>query len=183
MVSLALDLGAIPTYPVLGNPVTSPWEEDLPALFDRLESLGIPAIEVIPNRNARERLLAIVTEAERRGVPVLNGTEHNTKSPLPLVDRFFFDRAFRPHFERGGGGGARSSGAQGARRARVRRSGRGDAAGRSAGARGASGGGGVKVGRGASRCATVERWSGRRSTRVVGCNFRRSPKPQKSSLS
>lgn len=100
MVSLALELGAIPTYPVLGNPVT-PWEEDIEKLYDRLEALGIHAIEVIPNRNERERLHEIVVRAAARGFPVFNGTEHNTKTPLPLVDKFFFDDAFRPHFERG----------------------------------------------------------------------------------
>lgn len=100
MVSMALDLGAIPTYPVLGNPVT-PWEEDLEELFSRLEALGIHAIEVIPDRNTRERLLAIVEAAAERHVPVFNGTEHNTKSALPLVDRFFFEPEFRVHFERG----------------------------------------------------------------------------------
>jgi hypothetical protein len=100
MVSMALELGAIPTYPVLGNPVT-PWEEDLEKLYDRLEALRMYAIEVIPNRNTRERLQEIVTRAVARGFPVFNGTEHNTKTPLPLVDKFFFDDAFRPHFERG----------------------------------------------------------------------------------
>ncbi len=100
MVSLCLDLGAIPTYPVLGNPVT-PWEEDLDRLFDRLEALRIFAIEVIPDRNTRERLGDIVEKATERNFPVFNGTEHNTPSPAPMVDRFFFDEAFRPHFERG----------------------------------------------------------------------------------
>jgi hypothetical protein len=100
MVSLALDLAAIPTYPVLGNPVT-PWEEDIDRLFDRLEALGIHAIEVIPDRNTRERLLEIVTKAAERGIPVFNGTEHNTRVASPLVDGFFFDEAFRPRFEQG----------------------------------------------------------------------------------
>ncbi|MGQ9589968.1 MAG: hypothetical protein ACUVYA_06705 [Planctomycetota bacterium] len=99
-VSMALELGAIPAYPVLGDPVT-PWEEDLEVLFDRLEALRIYAIEVIPNRNRRERLLEIVTKAVSRGFPIFTGTEHNTKVPLPLVDKFFFDPEFRPHFELG----------------------------------------------------------------------------------
>jgi hypothetical protein len=100
LVSLALDLGAIPTYPIMGNPV-SPWEEDLDELFDRLESLNIHAVEVIPDRNTRERLAEIVSKASGRGYPIFNGTEHNTKTAAPLVDRFFFDEEFRPHFERG----------------------------------------------------------------------------------
>jgi hypothetical protein len=99
-VSLALELGAVPAYPVLGNPVT-PWEEDIERLLDRLEGLGIHAVEVMPDRNTRERLLEIVRAAAARGLPVFNGTEHNRKAPAPLVDRFFFDDDFRPHFERG----------------------------------------------------------------------------------
>jgi hypothetical protein len=99
-VSLSLELGAIPTYPVLGNPVT-PWEEDIDGLLDRLEAAGIRAVEVIPDRNTRERLGEIVRAAAARGFPVFNGTEHNTKAAAPLVDRFFFDDEFRPHFERG----------------------------------------------------------------------------------
>ena len=100
MASMARDLGAIPTYPVMGDPVT-PWEEDIDKLYDRLEALKIFAIEVIPNRNTRERLRDIVTKAVARGFPVFNGTEHNTKTPMPLVDKFFFEDEFRPHFERG----------------------------------------------------------------------------------
>lgn len=100
LVSLALDLGAIPTYPVLGDPVT-PWEQDLDRLFDRLEALGVHAVEVIPDRNRRERLREIVEMAAARGFPVFNGTEHNTKTPMPLVDRYFFDPEFQSHFLRG----------------------------------------------------------------------------------
>jgi hypothetical protein len=99
-ISLSLELGAIPTYPVLGNPVT-PWEEDVEKLLDRLEALEVHAVAVIPDRNTRERLQEIVAAAAARGLPIFNGTEHNTKSPAPLVDRFFFDDEFRPHFERG----------------------------------------------------------------------------------
>lgn len=98
--SLALALGAIPTYPFLGDPVTA-WEEDVDRLLDRLEAANIHAVEVLPDRISRERLSAIVSGAAKRGMPVFNGTEHNTKSPAPLVDRFFFDPEFRPHFERG----------------------------------------------------------------------------------
>ena len=100
MVSLALDLGAIPTYPVMGDPVT-PWEEDIEKLYDRLEALKIHAIEVIPDRNTPERLREIVKKAVARGFPIFNGTEHNTKTPMPMVDKFFFEDEFRPHFERG----------------------------------------------------------------------------------
>ena len=100
MVALGLELGAVPTYPVLGNPVT-PWEEDLDRLLDCLAIYRIHALEVIPDRNTPERLAEIVDCAAARGLPIVNGTEHNTKEPAPLVDRFFFEPRFRPHFELG----------------------------------------------------------------------------------
>jgi len=100
MVALGLELGAVPTYPVLGNPVT-PWEEDFDRLLDCLAIYRIHALEVIPDRNTPERLAEIVDCAAARGLPIVNGTEHNTKEPAPLVDRFFFEPRFRPHFELG----------------------------------------------------------------------------------
>ena len=92
-----LAFGAIPTYPVLGNPVTS-GERDVETLLDRLEASGFYAIEVIPHRNARERLAEIVSEARRRWWPVFNGTEHNTPEARPLLDPFALDPEFEPWF-------------------------------------------------------------------------------------
>jgi len=92
-----LAFGAIPTYPVLGNPVTS-GERDVEALLDRLEASGIYAIEVIPHRNTRERLAEIVSAARRRGWPVFNGTEHNTPEARPLLDPYALDPEFEPWF-------------------------------------------------------------------------------------
>ena len=100
LVSLFREYGAIPTYPVLGNPITEK-EADLDSLFDELESLGIFAIEVIPKRNTEERLKEILEIAEKRGFPVFNGTEHNTKSPQPLVDEKSKKKEFLPIFKRG----------------------------------------------------------------------------------
>jgi len=92
-----LAFGAIPTYPVLGNPVTEA-ERNIEALLDRLQELGIYAIEVIPNRNTRERLQEIVRAAKRRWWPVFNGTEHNTPEARPLLDPFALDPEFEPWF-------------------------------------------------------------------------------------
>ena len=92
-----LAFGAIPTYPVLGNPVTS-GERDVEALLDRLEASGFYAIEVIPHRNTRERLAEIVSAARRRWWPVFNGTEHNTPEARPLLDPFALDPGFEPWF-------------------------------------------------------------------------------------
>ncbi len=92
-----LAFGAIPTYPVLGNPVTS-GERNIEALLDRLEADGFYAIEVIPHRNTRERLTEIVSAARRRWIPVFNGTEHNTPESRPLLDPFALDSEFEPWF-------------------------------------------------------------------------------------
>ncbi len=92
-----LAFGAIPTYPVLGNPVTS-GERDIEALLDRLEAADFYAIEVIPHRNTRERLAEIVSAAGRRWWPVFNGTEHNTPEARPLLDPFALDPEFEPWF-------------------------------------------------------------------------------------
>ena len=92
-----LAFGAIPTYPVLGNPVTS-GERDIEALLDRLEAADFYAIEVIPHRNTRERLAEIVSAARRRWWPVFNGTEHNTPEARPLLDPFALDPEFEPWF-------------------------------------------------------------------------------------
>ena len=100
LVQLFRDLGAIPTYPVLGNPVTEK-EKDLDSLFDELEGYGIYAVEVIPKRNTRERLEEILRAAEEHGFPVFNGTEHNTKAREPLLDHFSRDPTYFPVFRHG----------------------------------------------------------------------------------
>jgi hypothetical protein len=92
-----LAFGSIPTYPVLGNPVTS-GERDIESLLNRLEATGFYAIEVIPHRNTRERLSEIVSTARRRWWPVFNGTEHNTPEARPLLDPFALDPEFEPWF-------------------------------------------------------------------------------------
>ena len=92
-----LGFGAIPTYPALLDPVTV-WEQDVPLLFDRLEERGFLALEVIPARNTRERLAALVSEARRRWWPVFSGTEHNTPEPGPLLDEFSLDPEFEGWF-------------------------------------------------------------------------------------
>ncbi len=92
-----LAYGSIPTYPVLGNPITS-GERDIGALLERLEAAGFHAIEVIPHRNTRERLAEIVSTARRAWWPVFNGTEHNTPEAKPILDPFALDPEFEPWF-------------------------------------------------------------------------------------
>ncbi|MFO7898793.1 MAG: hypothetical protein R6V58_06995 [Planctomycetota bacterium] len=99
MRDLFLAFGAIPTYPVLGDPVTE-YEEDVEGLMDRLAEMRIYALEVIPHRNSRRRLSAIVKAAAARRWPVFNGTEHNTPEPMPLLAPISLHPDFRPWFER-----------------------------------------------------------------------------------
>ena len=92
-----LAFGAIPTYPVLGNPVLA-GEQNIESLLDGLEGVGFYAVEVIPHRNTRERLREIVFAARARWWPVFNGTEHNTPETRPLLDPFALDPEFEPWF-------------------------------------------------------------------------------------
>ncbi len=98
MRDLFLAFGAIPTYPVLANPVTSR-EKDIAALLDRLEAMRIYALEVIPHRNTKERLAEVVAAARERSWPVFCGTEHNTPERKPLLDTLSLDPDFLPWFE------------------------------------------------------------------------------------
>ena len=100
MISMYLEFGAIPSYPVLGNPVVE-LEEDIDGLFCEIERHGMYAIEVIPHRNEHDRLAAILDAAAGRNCPVFNGTEHNTKTPMPLLDRWSGSDEFIGQFERG----------------------------------------------------------------------------------
>ena len=97
---LFLQLGAIPTYPVLGNPVT-PGEADIPALCDRLAEWGFHALELITSRNTAERVAAVVAAAEHRGWPVVDGTEHNTAAMVPLINELGSDPRFLPRLRQG----------------------------------------------------------------------------------
>ncbi len=92
-----LAFGAIPTYPVLLDPVTQ-GEADLPGLLEHLDGSGFLAVEVIPFRNTRERLAELVAAARERCWPVFTGTEHNTPAPKPLLDQYTLDPEFEPWF-------------------------------------------------------------------------------------
>ena len=97
MRGIYLEMGAIPTYPILGNPVTDV-EEDVEALLDRLAGLGVYGVEVIPYRNTRERLKEVVDACRGRHVPVFTGTEHNSLDEKPLLDPLSVDPDFLPYF-------------------------------------------------------------------------------------
>ncbi len=98
--SLYLSLGSIPTYPVLGDPITD-GERDIASWCDRLDGWGFRALELIPARNTEPRMTAVVAEATRRGWPVFDGTEHNTPAMEPMTTRWGLDERFRPRLREG----------------------------------------------------------------------------------
>ena len=94
-----LAMGAIPTYPILGNPITG-GEQDIEKLLDEMLARGVYAFEVIPRRNTRERLREILSVSQARHVPLFTGSEHNTLDDIPLLDPLAIDDEFLPYFER-----------------------------------------------------------------------------------
>ena len=77
---LVLELGGIPSYPVLADG-TSPvcgFEADPDQLIRELRSRGVHAVEWIPIRNSIRTLLDYVPKMRAAGLAVTAGTEHNT---------------------------------------------------------------------------------------------------------
>lgn len=98
--ALFCQLGAVPTYPVLGNPVTD-GEADIDALCARLADWGIHSLELIASRNTAERVAAVCDAAAARGWPVVDGTEHNTATMVPLLTELGTDPRFLPRLRDG----------------------------------------------------------------------------------
>jgi len=97
MLRLHLEIGGIPSYSLIGSPLTE-IEKDIPFLFDWLEEHNIHAVDVFPENVNFARLKSIVDEAKKRHFPVFVGTEHNTKDPVPLVAKISCNREFNPYF-------------------------------------------------------------------------------------
>jgi hypothetical protein len=86
---LVLELGGIPSYPVLADgasPVCQ-FEADPYALIRELQSHGVYAAEWIPVRNSTRVLEEYVPKMRAAGLAVTAGTEHNT------LDLIAFDPA------------------------------------------------------------------------------------------
>jgi hypothetical protein len=84
LVDLYLEYGAVPTYPFMGNPVTEE-EEDLDRLLARVQEKQLYALDMIDYRTRLDRAGEIVQAARTHHLPLFVGTEHNTKTMLPLV--------------------------------------------------------------------------------------------------
>jgi hypothetical protein len=86
---LILELGGIPSYPLLADGATPicGFEDPPQALAQRLVERGIYCAEVIPGRNRREMVDRYVRAFRAAGIVVLAGTEHNTPQRIPLEPR------------------------------------------------------------------------------------------------
>jgi len=84
LVNIHRGYGAIPSYGLMGNPVTEE-EEDIEKLIMKMRNFGIYALDLFEFRTELSRARHIIDTASSLGVPVFIGTEHNTKNTLPLT--------------------------------------------------------------------------------------------------
>jgi hypothetical protein len=99
LVDLYLEYGAIPLYPLMGNPITEE-EEDLALLFAKMEKFRLFALEIIDYRTEIRRAREIIDAASHYGYPVFIGSEHNTKKILPLIGPVAGTPEFYNYFRR-----------------------------------------------------------------------------------
>lgn len=96
VIEMAQGIGALPTATWLDG--TNPGESDMPAMLALLESKGVVALNIVPDRNWNikdaeekrvkvENLGKVVDAARAIGFPLCVGTEMN-KAGLPFVDDF-----------------------------------------------------------------------------------------------
>jgi hypothetical protein len=83
---LVLELGGIPSYPVLADgasPICG-FESDPDKLIHALRERGVHAVEWIPARDKRSVVVEYVTKMREAGLVVTAGTEHNTLDLIPF---------------------------------------------------------------------------------------------------
>lgn len=85
-IQLITDLGGVPSYPVLadGAPELTEFESNPEELARNVGAWGIDAAEWIPPRNGPTLLEAYVEAFTRHGFTVTAGTEHNTRTMVPM---------------------------------------------------------------------------------------------------
>jgi len=85
-ITLTLELGGIPSYPVLADGASPlcEFEADAEKLIGELQAREVHAVEWIPNRNKTSVVVEYVTKMRSAGLAVTAGTEHNTLDLLPF---------------------------------------------------------------------------------------------------
>jgi hypothetical protein len=83
---LVLELGGIPSYPVLadGSSPMCEFEVNADQLTEQIRERGVYAVEWIPVRNQTKVVADYVTKMRAAGLVVTAGTEHNTLDLIPL---------------------------------------------------------------------------------------------------
>jgi hypothetical protein len=83
---LVLELGGIPSYPVLadGSSPICEFENDPERLIKQIKERGIFAVEWIPVRNKRSVVEDYVMKMRTAGLAVTAGSEHNTLDLIPF---------------------------------------------------------------------------------------------------
>ncbi|KKL14414.1 hypothetical protein LCGC14_2515920 [marine sediment metagenome] len=84
LVGIHRKYGTIPSYGLMGGPITEE-EEDLEELVDTVTGFGMYAFDMFEFRTELNRAKDIIEIAAHNGIPVFIGTEHNTKTLLPLT--------------------------------------------------------------------------------------------------
>jgi hypothetical protein len=86
---LVLELGGIPSYPVLADGATPMCEFEIAPdkLITQIQERGVYAVEWIPVRNKVSVVDEYVTKMRTAGLVVTAGTEHNTLDLIPLDPR------------------------------------------------------------------------------------------------
>jgi hypothetical protein len=84
LVDIHRKYGAIPSYGLMGGPITEE-EEDLEELVDTVTGFGMFAFDMFEFRTELNRAKEIIEIAAFYGIPVFIGTEHNTKTLMPLT--------------------------------------------------------------------------------------------------
>lgn len=98
LVQIFRQYGTIPTYGVMGNPITEE-EDDLEALFKKVTGMGMYGLDLFEFRTKLERAREIVEAARAYGLPVFIGTEHNTKTEAPLTGEIGRDPGLYPYLK------------------------------------------------------------------------------------
>jgi hypothetical protein len=99
MIDMYLEYGSVPTYPMMGNPITE-GEADLEEMVAFALKNRMIALDMIDFRTRTERCGEILEIADAHGLPVFIGTEHNTKETLPMIGHLAGDPEFQEYFRR-----------------------------------------------------------------------------------
>jgi hypothetical protein len=88
IIKIIIASGGIPCYPVLLDDPSgqfTEFEADPEQLYNRLRTMGVECIELIPGRNDLNILKSFVEFFHEKGFVITFGTEHNTPEMQPLT--------------------------------------------------------------------------------------------------